>query len=53
MAAAIGAATYGASRIFGTGALGPVLVSLCILMAVAAALNRRLRHGSAISTAGA
>ncbi len=40
-AAAIGAAAYGIARIFGTGALGPVLVSLIALALIAAAFARR------------
>ena len=45
-AGAIGAATYGITRIFGTGALGPVLVSLMALSLVAAAFVRRYQQGS-------
>jgi inorganic phosphate transporter, PiT family len=45
-AAAIGAAVYGATRVFGTGALGPVLVSLMALSLLTAALGRRYRQGS-------
>ena len=44
--AAIGAATYGFTRIFGTGALGPILVSLIGLSLVAAAFVRRAQRGS-------
>jgi len=40
-AAAIGAAAYGIGRIFGTGALGPLVVSLVSLVAIAAAFARR------------
>jgi inorganic phosphate transporter, PiT family len=40
-AGAIGAATYGIVRIFGTGALGPVLVSLIALVLIATAFVRR------------
>jgi PiT family inorganic phosphate transporter len=42
---AIGALAYGASRIFGTGALGPVVVALSVAGLVAAALGRRVRRG--------
>jgi inorganic phosphate transporter, PiT family len=40
-AAGIGAAAYGATRIFGTGALGPVLVSLMALSLILVAFGRR------------
>jgi len=43
-AAAIGAITYGATRIFGTGALGPVVVSLGVITLIAALLGPRLRE---------
>jgi inorganic phosphate transporter, PiT family len=46
--ASIGAAVYGFTRIFGTGALGPVLVSLMALSLVAAAFVRRSRQGSPV-----
>src|SRR5919205_1855830 len=39
--AAIGAAVYGLTRVFGTGAAGPVVVSALILAAAAALLVRR------------
>jgi PiT family inorganic phosphate transporter len=45
-AAAIGAAAYGLTRIFGTGALGPVLVALMALALVAAAFVRRSQQGA-------
>lgn len=45
-AAAIGAATYGLTRLFGTGALGPVVVSIVALGLVALAFVRRHRQGS-------
>jgi PiT family inorganic phosphate transporter len=40
--AAIGALTYGITRIFGTGALGPIVVSLSIIGLLAAAFQRRI-----------
>jgi len=46
--AALGAAAYGCTRIFGTGALGPVLVSLMGISLVAAAVGRRSRQGSPV-----
>jgi PiT family inorganic phosphate transporter len=42
--AAIGALAYGVSRIFGTGALGPVIVALSVAGLVAAALGRRVNR---------
>jgi inorganic phosphate transporter, PiT family len=47
-AAAIGALTYGMTRIFGTGALGPVLVSLMAISLIAAAFARRAQRGSPV-----
>jgi PiT family inorganic phosphate transporter len=46
-AGAIGAAAYGLTRIFGTGALGPVIISIAILSVGAAAFSRRLQRGPA------
>ncbi|MEK6276993.1 MAG: inorganic phosphate transporter [Actinomycetota bacterium] len=45
-AASIGAATYGFTRIFGTGALGPILVSLMAMSLVAAMFVRRAQRGA-------
>jgi PiT family inorganic phosphate transporter len=47
-AAAIGAATYGVTRIFGTGALGPVIVTAVALALVATAFARRIRRGAPV-----
>jgi PiT family inorganic phosphate transporter len=47
-AAAIGALTYGVSRIFGTGALGPVLITLVALLLVVAAFTRRAQQGAPV-----
>ena len=47
-AAAIGGATYGVSRIFGTGALGPAVISLAALSLIALAFVRRSRQGSPV-----
>jgi inorganic phosphate transporter, PiT family len=47
-AAAIGALTYGITRIFGTGALGPVLVTLMALALVGAAFARRVQRGAPV-----
>ena len=52
-AAIIGGVAYGASRIFGEGALGPVLVSISVIALIAATLGRRLRKGPAITAAEA
>ncbi|MGN6257489.1 MAG: inorganic phosphate transporter [Solirubrobacterales bacterium] len=52
-AAAIGAATYGFTRIFGTGALGPVLVTLMALSLIVAAFARRARRGAPVEVVGA
>jgi PiT family inorganic phosphate transporter len=51
-AAAIGAATYGFTSIFGSGALGPVLVALMSLSLVAALFARRAQRGSPLPAAG-
>jgi inorganic phosphate transporter, PiT family len=47
-AAAIGAATYGVTRAFGTGAAGPVFVTVVALALVVVAFVRRSRHGSPV-----
>jgi inorganic phosphate transporter, PiT family len=47
-AAAIGAAAYGVTRIFGTGALGPVLVSLMAVSLVVAVFARRSQRGAPV-----
>jgi PiT family inorganic phosphate transporter len=51
-AAAIGALTYGFTRIFGTGALGPILVTLMALSLIAAAFARRAKEGAPVTAAG-
>jgi len=50
-AAGIGAATYGVTRIFGTGALGPVLVTVVGLGLIVAAFARRSQAGAAAQAA--
>ena len=52
-AAAIGALTYGLTRIFGTGALGPVLVTLMAISLIAAAFARRAQRGAPVPAAEA
>jgi PiT family inorganic phosphate transporter len=47
-AAAIGAATYGVTAIFGSGALGPVLVTVAALSLVVAAFIRRSQQGAPV-----
>jgi inorganic phosphate transporter, PiT family len=48
-AAAIGAIVYGISSIFGSGALGPILVSVCVLMLIAGLFGKRVSQGPAIT----
>ena len=50
-AAAVGALTYGLSRIFGDGALGPLLIFIGLVALVAAMFGQRLRRGSELTTA--
>ena len=50
-AAAIGATTYGFTRLFGSGAVGPVVVSVLILAAITAVTIRRYQRGSPITAA--
>jgi inorganic phosphate transporter, PiT family len=47
-AAAVGAATYGVTRIFGTGAAGPAIVAATGLGLVALAFARRARQGAPV-----
>jgi PiT family inorganic phosphate transporter len=47
-AAAIGAATYAVTRIFGTGAAGAIIVSAAALALVATAFARRIRAGAPV-----
>jgi PiT family inorganic phosphate transporter len=49
-AAAVGALTYGLSRVFGDGALGPLLISVSLLMLMAAIFGKRVRRGPALAT---
>lgn len=52
-AAAIGALAYGLTRIFGTGALGPVLVTLASLLLIVALFARRAERGAPVPASGA
>ncbi|HEU4944372.1 MAG TPA: inorganic phosphate transporter, partial [Solirubrobacterales bacterium] len=47
-AAAIGGVTYGVSHVFGTGAVGPVLISATALLLIALAFVRRARQGAPV-----
>ena len=48
-AAAVGAATYGVTRLFGTGAAGPVVVSVALIGLLVWALARRVTHGRTLT----
>jgi hypothetical protein len=48
-AASVGAATFGVTRIFGTGAVGPILVSVSLLMLLAGIFGRRLVRGQPLT----
>jgi inorganic phosphate transporter, PiT family len=47
-AAAIGAIAYGVTRVFGTGSLGPAVVTALGLALVSAAFARRIRHSDPV-----
>jgi inorganic phosphate transporter, PiT family len=47
-AATVGAGTYGLTRIFGTGAAGPLIVTLLAISLVVAAFVRRARAGAPV-----
>jgi PiT family inorganic phosphate transporter len=53
MAAGIGALVYGITRIFGTGALGPIVVSAALLFGLLAIFVRRFQQGSPVTATGA
>ena len=46
--AAIGGLVYGVTRVFGTGSLGPVVVSAIGLGLAAATFARRIRQGAPV-----
>jgi PiT family inorganic phosphate transporter len=52
-AAAFGGAVYGICRIFGTGSLGPAIVSVLILLLLTAVFALRISRGPAITAAEA
>jgi inorganic phosphate transporter, PiT family len=47
-AATIGGVTYGVTRIFGSGAVGPVVVSLLAISLIVAAFARRAQRGAPV-----
>jgi PiT family inorganic phosphate transporter len=51
-AAAIGALAYGLTRVFGTGALGPVIVTLMALSLIVAVFARRAQRGAPVPASG-
>ena len=48
-AASVGALTYGVTRLFGTGSVGPMVVSIGLLLALIWALARRVAHGRTLT----
>jgi PiT family inorganic phosphate transporter len=52
-AALVGALTYGLCRLFGEGALGPVLIVTGLLVLMVGVLGKRVRGGPPITTAAA
>ncbi|MEK6229825.1 MAG: inorganic phosphate transporter [Actinomycetota bacterium] len=50
-AALIGGATYGITRIFGTGAVGPLVVSIAAVAVIATVFARRVQRGPVITAA--
>ncbi|MGH2745717.1 MAG: inorganic phosphate transporter [Thermoleophilaceae bacterium] len=51
VAAAIGALTYGVTRLFGTGAVGPVVVSVLILVGSAVLFTKRAQQQAPMTAA--
>jgi PiT family inorganic phosphate transporter len=52
-AAAIGGVTYALTRLFGTGAAGPIVVSVLIVVGSALLFMRRAQRGPAVTAAEA
>lgn len=52
-AAAIGGAVYGFTQVFGTGMLGPLVVTALSLVVVAALFTRRAQQGAPVPSSGA
>jgi PiT family inorganic phosphate transporter len=50
-AAMVGGATYGVTRLFGTGPAGPIVVSVVLVMLLLWALARRALAGGSTLTA--
>jgi PiT family inorganic phosphate transporter len=50
-AACIGALTYGVTRIFGTGAVGPVIVSVLILAGSIFLFTKRAQQSAGVTAA--
>jgi PiT family inorganic phosphate transporter len=48
-AASVGAATFGLTRIFGTGAVGPIVVAVCMVSLLAMIFGRRLVRGQPLT----
>jgi inorganic phosphate transporter, PiT family len=48
-AASVGALTYGVTRLFGTGSVGPMVVSIALLLALIWALARRVAGGRTLT----
>jgi PiT family inorganic phosphate transporter len=51
-AALVGAATYGVARVFGAGSAGPVVVAIALLIALVAAVSKRLSAGRTVTAEG-
>ncbi|MDP9385739.1 MAG: inorganic phosphate transporter [Actinomycetota bacterium] len=51
-AAAVGGVTYGVTRIFGEGALGPLIVALSLATLLLAAFGRRVAQGRTLTAEG-
>ena len=51
-AACVGAVTYGVTRLFGTGAAGPVVVSVALLGVLAYVFGRRVEGGRTLTAEG-
>jgi len=52
-AAAVGGLTYGVSWLFGSGSLGPLLISISLVALMAVVFGKRLRRGPALTTSPA
>jgi PiT family inorganic phosphate transporter len=48
-AAVFGGVTYGVTQLFGSGAAGPLVVSVALVLVTAGLLARRLQQGSPIT----